>query len=66
MSDLYQRSSFEEEIAKVIDDHLASLEEKIKNEKRIIDKLEWSLTKLHKKKQSLNLNKGRYEPEIWS
>lgn len=46
-------SSFDDEIAKMIDDYLASLETKIENKKRIIDKLELLLRKLHKKKQAL-------------
>ena len=46
-------NSFEQEIAKIIDDYLASLEKKIENKKRIIDKLELLLRKLHKKKQAL-------------
>ena len=46
-------SSFDDEIAKMIDDYLASLETKIENKKRIIDKLELLSRKLHKKKQAL-------------
>lgn len=46
-------NTFDEERAKMINDYLASLEKKIENKKRIINKLELLSKKLHKEKQAL-------------